>query len=193
MKSVRLNTSARDAIKAAMLEAFAANYFVDTFGDYTALLAAIEEQRIAVMKTLWNRLYADYKLALESVPEFLVSGASFTVAKESSTIVESMQEVGFPGKRTSGADMVLPEAEFDLLFEKVTTLRGLRTTYQTDFNKAQTDISAILDAVTSTGQLVDVWPAAEAFIPASLKNPQEGIKLPIPSPEALNVKLGVPS
>lgn len=53
------------------------------------------------------------------------------------------------------------------------------------------EVSEILASVTTTKELVDLWPEIEPLIPAHLADPSKGINLPVIPVSRLNEKLGL--
>ncbi|AUR87220.1 hypothetical protein HYP58_gp74 [Vibrio phage 1.097.O._10N.286.49.B3] len=51
------------------------------------------------------------------------------------------------------------------------------------------DVENVVAGVNTTGQLREVWPEVEKFLPEALNNPSSGIKLPTVSIKALNAAI----
>lgn len=56
-------------------------------------------------------------------------------------------------------------------------------------NNYRKDVENVVAGVNTTGQLREVWPEVEKFLPEALNNPSKGIQLPTVSIKALNAAI----
>ena len=91
--------------------------------------------------------------------------------------------------------------DLDLDHELMATIRKLRKkctnkrtqdaykAWETKRINYRKDVENVVAGVNTTGQLREVWPEVEKFLPEALNNPSSGIKLPAVSIKALNAAI----
>jgi hypothetical protein len=187
IKSVRLSERSRESILKSMAEGFELNYFSGKeYKSKTELSQRITEERERVMLDLWHRMYGS--LDLSKVPATLLSGSSFSVG--CGNLIEAVH-LGkkYPGSR-AGVDAVLDEEDWLATFALLCSLGEDLTDFEAALKEFSKEVKVILEATNTTKQLVDVWPAAEQYIPASIADPERGINLPMLAISRLDEKLG---
>lgn len=173
MKSVRLAQHSRADIAISVMAGFEEAYFSkQPYKTEQQLRIAIEKEHITVMNRLWQRCYGHVNLS--GIPDFMITDSAFAVSCSGSSRVESMRLSKKPGKRTA-IDMIIDdESEFQL-YDK---LRAELSAYNKEFEEYRREVQAVLESVTTTKQLVELWPNIEQYIPAHLADPERGVKLP---------------
>lgn len=193
MKSIRLNKGSREDILHSMRTGFTENWFKKNgrgHPDKSSLIKAAEEARKVALKKLWDECYLVHKENLTKVPDQLLTGAFFSVAEEGSSRVEQLSDDKYPGSR-KGADLVLHPDDWERVFKDYYDLSALVKRYEAEVDKFKKEVMQVLESVTTTGKLVEVWPAAEQYIPAYLNEPNQGINLPVLHTSRLDEALGV--
>lgn len=193
MKSIRLNKGSREDILHSMRTGFTENWFKKNGQghlDKPDLVKAAEDARRGALVKLWNECYLVHKEDIDKVPQVLISGASFSVAEEGSSRVEQLSDGKYPGSR-KGADLVLHPDDWEQVFKDYYELSALVKRYEAEVDKFKKEVWQVLESVTTTGKLVEVWPASEQYIPAYLNEPNQGINLPVLHTSRLDEALGV--
>jgi hypothetical protein len=192
MKSIRLNESNRLEIIKSMCDGFTTNWFTVNAPSFTSKNDMIKEQNriyTVVMEGLWDRCYAIFKPALDVVPDMFITPTRFSVAVEGgATFTHELK--GRPGKITAGADMLITHDEYEAIFKEHIQLKSLIASFEKDLKSFTEQVRQVLDSVTTTGRLVEVWPTAEPYIPAHLVEPSKGVNLPILHLSRLDQALG---
>lgn len=191
MKSIRLSKATREAIAGSMVDGFSQNWFKNNAPEFdslqgmrTGFAEAVRSELIA----LWLSTYAQHRDAIRALPTYLLSGSSFHVTDGSRT--EALSDIAYPGKR-SGSDLLLEPDQWDEAFAGSIKLRATINKYDTERSQFYKEVWQVLESVTTTGKLVEVWPASEQYIPAHLNEPNQGINLPVLHTSRLDAALGV--
>lgn len=190
MKSIKLSSATRAEIKEALLSTFTKNYFKDTSFESVADLsdAANKAFRRGIQKS-WLKAYGSWSFHIEQIPKGLLSTASFKVGVEDEpNLIKSMTDPKFPGK-SSGVDILLTRKEHDEIFADFLEIDSLRETFKIEIHKFGKEVAQVLESVTTTRQLVEVWPSIEQYIPEHLYNPDKRFNLPAIRVEDLDAKL----
>lgn len=193
MKSIRLNKSSREGILESMMTGFVDNWFKKNAPDFTCkqdLVKKASSVREYIMKGLWMNHYGPYQQSINKLPEKLLSGSGFTVTVEGGSLTEGLDLKGYPGKR-GATDVVLSQEEWDKIFSPYYELKHKASKFEADCSKFRKEVWQILESVSTTGKLVEVWPASEQYIPAHLNEPSKGINLPMLHTSRLDEALGV--
>lgn len=193
MKSIRLNKSSREGILESMMTGFVDNWFKKNAPDFTCKQDLVKRGcavREETMKGLWMAQYGPYQQMINKLPEKLLSDSGFTVTVEGGHLTEGLDLKGYPGKR-SAVDVMLTQDEWDGVFAPYYELRNLISKFECDCSKFRNEVWQILESVSTTGKLVEVWPASEQYIPAYLNEPSKGINLPVLHTSRLDEALGV--
>jgi hypothetical protein len=190
MKSIKLNAANRAEIKEALLAAFAKNYFKDTsFEDVSDVSAAANKAFRKGMHSAWLKAYGAWSFHIDQVPKGLISSASFKVGVENEpNLIKALTDPKFPGK-PSGVDILLTREEHDTMFADFLELDSLREKFRYDAKKFEKEVVQVLESVTTSRQLLEVWPTVEGYIPEHLYNPDKRFNLPAIRVEDLDAKL----
>jgi hypothetical protein len=190
IKSVRLSERSRESILKSMSEGFELNYFSGKeYKSKAELSQRITEEHGRVMLDLWYTLYGS--LDFSKVPQSLLSGSPFSVGCGNLVEVARLGKK-FPGSR-EGVDAVLDEEDWLATFALLYALKEDLKDFESALKEFSKEVKVILEATNTTKQLVEVWPAAEQYIPASIADPERGINLPMLAISRLDEKLGVQS
>ena len=183
-KSVRLSKESRANIKKAMCDQWTTTNFP------TQSLIKIEN---AIADSIWFNLYQDIAKHINKIPdEMLQLRISIKVSVAGNVREFKLSKPhpvlsnGYWDQKIAAAFNV-PTPDMDRLEE----LEQRFTKAREDLKLFSEEVSTILDAVTTTAQLVDLWPEAEQYLPPSVASPSLGIKLPALSTSRLNTALGI--
>lgn len=178
MKSIRLTKDTREAILKSMCDGFTENYFKKTvYKDLAAMQTAKQYAEESALKKLWVDTYGQYQEALSKLPTFLHSGKEFKVMSQTGHI-RVLSGHGFPGKNTSGADVVLDDDVFEAAFKESRDIQKKMYTFNKELSAFKKEVNEVLQSVNTTKQLLEIWPSAEAYIPAHIQDPDKGMRLP---------------
>lgn len=188
MKSIRLARYSREEILDSVLREFEKTYWKELGFEHRAEhRAATADVLDSAMAAIWQKCYGH--LDLSGVPTYLLSGSPFSVANESSeTRMRALKNM--PGTSSSGVDILLSVAEWDSFFAEYDRLEAMVKPWETEYSTFKKEVWATLESVNTTGQLVELWPSAENYIPAHLADPEKGINLPALHISRLDAKLG---
>jgi len=191
MKSIRLNSTMRSAIIDNMIKAFEQNWFNNKpYKDLDTLLQYRSKKRIDIMITLWDKVYGCYSEAISSLPDFFFKkNTLFSVSAGGNGKYCSLTLPNRPGKE-SGVDLLIEEDEWDIYFQEITELNTEEELYKKELGIFKQEIKAIIESVSTTKQLVELWSNAEEFIPMTLIDPNN-INLPAINVTNINSKLGL--
>ncbi len=191
MKSIRLNKTSREAIALSMVRGFEQNWLKQNYPEFTniqELRRFLEDRLEAEITALWLVEYGFLRDVMKSIPEPLLSGSSFSVSD--GVRVESRMLPRKPGKRNA-VDVLLEPSQWDTAFTDSTAIREKLKQYDLELKGFRKEVDQILDSVNTTGKLVEIWAAAEQYIPAYLNEPGQGIHLPVLHTSRLDEALGV--
>ena len=178
MKSIRLTRDTRMAILNSMCEGFTENYFKKTvYKDSEAMQTAKKYAEETALKKLWVDTYGQHQEALSKLPTFLHSNSCFRVMAQIG-YVRQLNLKGFPGKNTSGADVVLDDDVFEATFKESIDIQKKMDAFSKEFHAFKKEVNEVLQSVNTTKQLLEIWPSAEAYIPAHIQDPDKGMRLP---------------
>ncbi|MDD5150177.1 MAG: Nmad5 family putative nucleotide modification protein, partial [Flavobacterium sp.] len=168
MKSVRLNQTMRNTIIDNMITAFSNNWFQDKpYKNFDELYVYRDNCRKNIMTTLWLKVYGQYEDALKNVPEFfLKKNALFSIASTDKRYYATTLE-NRPGKGNS-VDLLLEADEYDEYFSEVIEIDSVEEIYKKELAEFKKEIRSIIESVSTTKQLIDLWPTAEPFIHMTL-------------------------
>ena len=192
--SVRLTVSSREQILDSVLKDFTKNFLAQkevlgtTYAEEHELVTAIDSEYIGVMTHLWHVVYE--RVNLEGVPKHLLSTAPFSV--KIGDRVEQCPLKGFPGK-PNAIDAVFEEDHKSVqgVFGAYDLLREYHSRLGSERKSFKSEVWTVLESVTTTRQLLEVWPAVKNFLPAHILNPEKGIQLPAKLISNLDEKLGI--
>lgn len=195
MKSMRLTKTTREDIAASVCTAFTTNWYKTNcpkYKDRFELTDAATKERIRIMKDCWESVYGKYAEILKQLPKDLRSDSRFSlfVSSRGSFYLEDRD---FPGKNVSGYDVQLDAEEFERLFYPYLQMIDLRDRFDKELSAYMLEVTAVLESVKTTGQLVELWPTVEPFIPAHVIDPDKGVRLPALLISRLDERLGVSS
>jgi hypothetical protein len=174
-----------------MVEGFSQNWFkknAPEFDSLSGMRKGLAEAVRSEMIALWLNTYAQHRDTIRAMPSYLLSGSSFGVTDGART--EALSDIAYPGKR-SGSDLLLEPDQWDEAFAGSIKLRALINKYDTARSQFCKEVWQVLESVNTTGKLVEIWAAAEQYIPAHLNEPGQGINLPILHTSRLDAALGV--
>lgn len=178
MKSIRLTKDTRMAILNSMCEGFTENYFKKTvYKDLEAMKTAKRYAEESALKKLWFETYGRHQEVLSKLPTFLHSSKAFKVMSHTGYTKE-LPAQGFPGKNTPGVDVVLDDDVFEAAFKESRDIQKEMETFNKELNAFKREVNEVLQSVNTTKQLLEIWPSAEAYIPAHIQDPDKGMRLP---------------
>lgn len=173
MKSIRLAQYSREEILNSVMREFTKTYFAKAaYKTEVELRNLIQEEYHRVMTNLWIDCYGH--IDLSKIPNWMLQVYSFSVSVAGSSRVESCELAKRPGK-WGAIDLIIDDEE---IFEEYDKLRAELSAYNKEFKSYRSEVKAVLDSVTTTKQLVELWPTVEQYIPAHLADPEKGVKLP---------------
>lgn len=181
-KSVRLSNAIREDIKQSMLTAWTARNPIPF--DLTKMSNNIAD-------AIWKKHYG--KLSLNKIPKSMfktsdsvkiqIAGAvkSFRMSEERPYEIEGSYSEAILEVHDENPENI--SKYFDAK-QKVSEWEKVKREFTEE-------ITAILDSVGSTGQLIQLWPEAEQYLPPFAADPSKGINLPALKTSRLNEMLGI--
>ena len=189
MKSVRLSQSIRCDIRDSVLKGYDTNGLsaigLKTLGD---LDEVINQEERKVLLDLWHETYTFFSAAA-TIPDWALADSRFSISVENTGNVKAQKLPGRPGK-PNAVDRILTEKEYAEYFKRYLELVAQKDNYLTERSQFKSEVSNLLDSVSTTMQLVEVWPTVEQYIPAYIADPDVGVKLPALLISRLDEKLG---
>lgn len=183
-KSIRLSAAIRANICASMLVAWEKN-------NVSPRDPKEIEHRVA--EELWINSYASIKPSLKKIPEQMLRWAEHVKVQVAGVVTcyDLSEKRPYPWRDQYNSSILE-------ILDQPTVLMGLledARTAKEDWNKLRYDfreeIKTILDSVQTTGQLIQVWPEAEQYLPPFAADPSKGINLPALKTSRLNSLLGI--
>lgn len=188
IKSVRLTKDSRIEILDSIMAQYEISYFEEeTYKNEDKLRDAIRGELDDTLCRLWMATYGEYIRLLVQLPEALLATGAFQVI--SGSRCESKVLKGMPAP-TCAASLVLEAEEFDKVFAPVIELREALKEFEGAYKSFRKEALTVLEAASTTKQLVELWPTVEKFIPAHIADPDRGIQLPMLLVSRLDEKLG---
>lgn len=173
MKSIRLARYSREEILNSVMREFTKTYFAKVpYKTEGELRKTIHTEYTKVMAELWNNCYGH--IDLSNIPSWMLDSYDFSISVAGTSRVESCALAKKPGKR-GAIDVVLVD---EVIFSEYDSLRAELSAYNKEFKSYLSEVKTVLDSVTTTKQLVELWPTVEQYIPAHLADPEKGVKLP---------------
>ena len=182
-KSVRLSKESRANIRQAMCTQWTKVHFPTQ--------TAIEIAN-TIADSIWFNLYGDLAEHINKLPaamlqlraniKVVVAGTtkSFDFSKPHPVLGNGP----YDQKIAVSFDVPTPD------MERLEELEQRLTKARADLKLFSEEVTTILDAVTTTAQLIDLWPEAEQYLPPSVASPSLGINLPALMTSRLNTALG---
>jgi hypothetical protein len=183
MKSVRLSKEMRSDIMKSIRNEFVKNFLESKgFKSDTDLQEKIFYSREESLIFLWKRVYGSQEAVLKEVPRDLLDMHNFSVSVTGAPSQISHLSTRLPrpytGKHTHGVDMVIDYGEYLLAFSDHIDLMAIQEDLKKETDSLMAEVANVVNSVTTTKQLVELWPSAENFIPAYITDPDKGIQLP---------------
>jgi len=197
MKSIRLNISIRDDMISKIRDAFTEK----NPRPFTELQIKLKESAIAVK--IYNRFMGKYQEQVKGLPTGLVNiSDSFAVAVAQGGIVRMKiyDEKGDPVKQAylrNGSYNQFPIGQISRVQWKEWRNAGKAESKANDEWESKLDqlldeARQILDSVTTTKQLKEVWPEGCSYLPPYAADPSVGIaNFPALTTSRLNEALGI--
>lgn len=183
-KSIRLSGAIRTNICASMLAAWEKNNVSPRNPK------EIEHQ---VATELWLNSHANIKIALKKIPEQMLRWSEHVKVQVSGVVkcYDLPEKRPYPWRDQYNSSIL---AILDQPTDLMDLLENARTAKE-DWDKLRSDfreeIKTILDSVQTTGQLIQLWPEAEQYLPPFAADPSKGINLPALKTSRLNSLLGI--
>ena len=192
MKSIRLSKNVRESIMDSISSRYT-EVFLNEKGFVCAndLLLEVSDLKRKILVEYWIQVYGSWIVPLRSVPSGLLSKALFTLHVDGRPeLTMALENPLYPGAANK-ADIVISEAEYLEKFARPFDLGESYDKHYKDKRGVMAEIQTLLDSVTTTKQLLELWPAVEPHIPLYLKDPGKGVNLPAICVEKFNVALGI--
>lgn len=196
MKSLRLNKELRQTI----LENFVSKW-EGSNPEPTSELLSRKELLQALAKEISEKVYGKFWETLKDIPdEFLYKSSSVLVQWPDESIDRlyfgrdsENDDIRMLSTRESKVEYVISKTDklYKSYKDNVELLKQFEnelSEYKTKRNNFSRQVSQVLSSVNTTGQLIEVWPESEAFIPVDIHNPST-ISLPSVSFQDLNSQL----
>ncbi len=181
-KSVRLSNAIREDIKQSMLNAWIAR---------NPIPFDLDKMSNNIADAIWKKHYG--KLPLNKIPKHMLK-ASNSVKIQIAGAVKSFR---MSEERPYEIQGSYTEAILEVHDESPQNISEYFDAKQkvSEWEKVKTEfieeITVILDSVNSTGQLIQLWPEAEQYLPPFAADPSKGINLPALKTSRLNEMLGI--
>lgn len=179
MKSVRLSNSIREQI----LENVLSNW------DEQNPEGNLEQAENDLAIYVWNKKFGKYKKHFDAIPQGFFQKRHY-VKYEHGGIVNQAQSIHELPYRQYNEVLVTLELNDPI----VCAYQEAKEHYQ-DWRRRRseikTEVSAILESVNTSKQLIELWPQVEDFLPAHVADPDKAIKLPALDVSYLNKRLGI--
>ncbi len=183
-KSIRLSEAVRNNIVDSMMESWVKNH------PSPRPPIEIEKQ---IGDELWLNNYGSIKNHLKKIPESMLRTATGIKVQVAGVIrVFEMSERRphpYKDKYDTSIVQVLDEPSLNMLAHA-----AAKEKYN-DWEESRIDfkgeIKTILHSVQTSGQLVQLWPEAEQYLPPFAADPSKGINLPALKTSRLNAMLGI--
>jgi len=143
------------------------------------------------MISLWDSVYGQYLPALNTLPDFFLRKNSLFSISGGTNRYYTITLKNRPGK-DNAVDILFEPEDWDLHFAEVISLIKEEEEYKKNLSEFKIEIKSIIESVSTTKQLVELWSNAEEFIPATLIDPNN-INLPAINVSQINAKLGLSS
>ena len=192
MKSLRLNAALRQSILSNFMIKWGAS------NKSPEEPVSFDEDESDLAYSVWRKLYG--KIDFNAVPtEFICRDNSIRLQLPTDAVVEfyfmdsELNSVYEPAQKTHGVKYVFKNTDPDWLeySNKIKTKKVLKVAVKEHEKLREafySQVSQVLNSVNTTGQFVEVWPEAEAFIPQDISNPSK-INLPSVNLLELNKQL----
>lgn len=183
-KSIRLSQGIRTDIQLVMMAAW------EKKQPAPCDLAALNK---AAGDFLWNQSYGGLKAVIKKIPEKMLRFSGTIQVQIKDNVAQFAMSEARPHPFQDSYNRLVV-AIYDEVPEPVEVYRKGQVAHE-NWNKERTDfqseIITILNSVTTTGQLIDLWPEAENYLPAFAADPSKGINLPALRTSRLNTLLGI--
>lgn len=194
-KSLRLNNEIRDTIVASVMAKWIANdpqpKVVSATGINEEMIREYYRQLPKQVKDLWNnkdmRPYMNSTQCISIVIERLdaTTGNTFLypdVPKDLGSV-----------PRKDGAFLIKRGTKVNTRYWKMVEEHEIQKRVRGKWNNKKEDfeseVSQVVSSVNTTGQLVEVWPEVQPFLPETIADPSK-IQLPAVHTDKLNAALG---
>ena len=190
MKSIKLNVANRAEIKKALMLVFARNYFKDTaFENIADVHIAVNKAFRKGIRSAWFKAYGAWSFHIDHVPKAILSTGAFSVTVECEpSLTKALTDPAFPGN-ARGVDLIISLEEHNIMFADYIELDSIAFKYFKELSTFEKEVTQVLDSVTTSRQLLGVWPSIEGYIPEHLYNPDKRFNLPAIRVEDLDAKL----
>lgn len=190
MKSLRLNKEMRQTI----LDNFVAKYVAANQAPTKPDVSG-DQIKYKVARELQQKLYSQYENLIPK--EFQNTSYRIKVKLPNDSIAdwdEKDDRIYLLSTKENKVEYVFTESDpvwleyqKELLFVK--EYNKLKEVYDKELRKFKDEVLQVLNSVNTTGQLVEVWPEAEPFLPKEIANPST-INLPAVNFAELNKVIG---
>lgn len=183
-KSIRLNSAIRADIKNSMIEAYTKKQ--PKPHDLDKVIKAIGDR-------LWNEAYGKLKPYIKKLPEQMLRWSDSINVQIKGTVCSYKMSENRPHPHHSEYNKAVV-AVYDEVPDDIAAYRKAKDAddfYNQALKDFKNEITIILDSVTTTGQLVQLWPEAEQYLPPFAADPSKGINLPALKTSRLNTLLGI--
>lgn len=183
-KSIRLSQTIRTDIASSMLASWEKRQ---------SCPHDIESLEKALGDYYWLANYASIKSILKKIPETMLRKSSSVMVQVAGKVrsIDMSESRAHPYQDTytkliieiydtANSQMIA----FDTAKEEVNDWETSRIEFKNEIN-------TILNSVQTTGQLVQMWPEAEQYLPPFAADPSKGINLPALKTSRLNTLLGI--
>ncbi len=186
MKSFRLTNDIREQIlNSIVCEAKDANVrtkLEETWGvtDWNTLLDLRNKFKEHSGEVFWEMAYGG--IDFSNVPHGLLNphrGLKVCVERDSDhfMVFQMDKESCYPCLK-GAVDLLVSREKYDEVLQEFNYLSGVISDVADLACELSGEAQVVLDSVNTSGQLIELWPAVEQFIPAHLADPQKGINLP---------------
>lgn len=176
MKSIRLNDRSRQDILDSIKEEFKINFYkANNLSLDKTFLTLKREQKEIISGHIYFDIYGNIKFPKQVKP-FLHYGGTLKIQSESGR-VESVNTSN-PIEQTNRILKIYSDSIFLTMFSEYDNLVKLKHKFDTQNTRLYSESNQIISSVTSTKQLLELWPSVEKYLPAYLSNPEKAINLP---------------
>ena len=211
LKSLRLNKGIRADILSNIMEAYSIENPAPVVNDNRG--NNLEEVLLTWYKEFNADVIATYSTASDELKAFFKTSNYFYYAgggsryntvyfsgNNSDDDMEDKDKVYLPRSRDTFVNLDNPDTDIPDYVQAVLDAnskqakiirkeRNVLSAYESEYDRYKQDIEQVLSSVNTTGQLTELWPEVEKFLPKGMSNPKM-ISLPAVNIALLNRKLG---
>jgi hypothetical protein len=181
-KSMRLNQAIRSDIQASMIEAWK---------NKNPIPHDIKAMENKIADDIWKKHYG--KLPLAKLPQNMLNHSNSVQVQ----IAGSVNSFAMSYSRAYEYQSEYAKSIIEIQDEPSADIVAFRnakqkvTEWENTLKSFTEEINVILESVTTTGSLIQLWPEAEQYLPPFAADPSKGVNLPALKTSRLNEMLGI--